>query len=109
MTLSGDLTADRTLLFGDEDQAHAPFADLLHELVRPDDCARWLELLGAGCLPGGTGALDRLLEELAKVVVGQQQCVDPHPQFRFALTRPVQVGAVALPRTPARAPRRRSI
>ena len=30
------LAADRVRLLGDKDQAEAPFADLLHELVRAD-------------------------------------------------------------------------
>ena len=34
--LQGHLAADGLLLLGDEDQAHAALADLLHQLVRPD-------------------------------------------------------------------------
>ena len=37
--LQGHLAADGLLLLGDEDQAQAALADLLHELIRADDRA----------------------------------------------------------------------
>ena len=89
--LQGHLAAHRLLLLGDEHQPEAPLADLLHELVGTDDCARSLEW--AGSVPGDAGRRDRLLKEFAQTVVGQQQGVDVRPEVQVALARPVQVGA----------------
>ena len=44
--LQGHPAADGMLLLGHEDGAHAPFADLLEQLVRTDDRARTLERSG---------------------------------------------------------------
>ncbi len=41
--LECDLAADRFLLLGHVDGAHAPFADLLEQLVRPDPAAWTLD------------------------------------------------------------------
>ena len=87
--LQGHLAAHRLLLLGDENQPKAPLADLLHEFIWADDCARSLE--GAGCVPGDAGRRNRLLEELAQVVVGEQQGVDARPEVCVALAGAVEV------------------
>src|SRR5262249_363815 len=52
-----DLPTNGLLLFGDEDQPHAAFADLLQEFVRPDHHARtFADRSGlSGDLRGGPG------------------------------------------------------
>src|SRR5438309_9970981 len=57
--LQSHLAADGVLLFGDKDQSHAAFADLLHQLVGADDRAG---TLGEGMrLSGGDERVSRKL------------------------------------------------
>ena len=83
--------ADRLRLLGDVDDAHAALADLLQQLVGADDRARGLERRGVA--PGHGRGRDWLLEEVAGVLVGDQQGVDSRPEDCVALARPVQVGS----------------
>ena len=64
--LQGDPTADGLGLLGDEDDAHAPFADLLQQLVGADDRAGCLCLVVDGDIHGDR----RLVEEAALLDVG---------------------------------------
>src|SRR5438270_374409 len=76
-------------LLGDVDDAHAPFADLLHQLVGADDRARDLER-GRAAPKLGRGR-DRGFQEAARVLVGAQQLLDLTPQGHIVAARPVQI------------------
>src|SRR5207253_1328292 len=98
--------ADRLLLLGQVDDAHAALTDLLQQLVRADARAGALgEALGIDRLGGRiddgvalgrrTGLLvgriarrqGRLFQETARHVVGVQEDLDSLPQRRIAGTR----------------------
>ena len=77
--LQRDLAADGLLLLGDEDEAHAAFADLLHQLVRADDRAG---PLGNGRLVGRENLVERRrLEERADLGMGAEQALDALTQL----------------------------
>ncbi len=69
--LQRDAAADRLELLGHEDGAHAPFADLLEELVGADDCAEALR----GRLVDGRAGSGRhwTVEQAVGAVAGGQQ------------------------------------
>jgi hypothetical protein len=68
--LEGNLTADRLLLLGDEDQAHAAFADLFHQTVRADNTSGTLADRRVKSLRrSNRGAF----QELSLVIGGQQR------------------------------------
>ena len=86
--LEGHLAADGLLLLGDEDQAKAPFADLLHQLVGADGRAdlladRFAELRRS---QGGS----QLVERSVRLAVGAEQVFDPLPESRIASARPLE-------------------
>jgi hypothetical protein len=72
--LEGHFAADRLLLLGDEDQAEAAFADLLHQPVRADRGADMF-LNGLGDL-GGRHRRRQLVERAARLAVGAKQVFD---------------------------------
>ncbi len=76
------------LLFGDEDQAHSPLADLLHQLVRTDHRAGPL----GDCLVA-LGRISRrgLAHELAGPPETSQQAVDFSPQRLIGAASLVQI------------------
>ena len=68
----------RFCLLGHEDRAHAPLADLLHQLVAADGRAG---PLGEGRIDGGVEPRGSwCLQEAAGVVMGLQECFNPLPQ-----------------------------
>ena len=85
--LERNLAPHRLLLLGDEDQPHAPFADLLHELVGADDGAR---ALGDRLIKGGPLGRGRLFHEVRRVLVSQEQLLDPLAQAGVPRTGAVQ-------------------
>ena len=81
MTFRATLPPQRVLLLGHVDQAHAPFADLLHQLVGAD---RRAGSFRGGLVDGGI-ADRRAPEELAGVLMGLQQLLDTAAQLGLAL------------------------
>ena len=79
--LERHLAADGLLLLGDEDQAHTPLADLLHQLVRADD--------GTGTLiqPGRRSGDDGRFEEPPQPDLGLEEGLDFGPRFRVGACR----------------------
>ena len=78
--LERDAAADRRLLVGHVDDAHAPFADLLQQLVRTDERAGALgqRLLSGRQIDRGAELGGRLLQKAVGIVVGLEQGFDPH-------------------------------
>ena len=76
MILSATLRRTGSLLLGHVDDAHAPFADLLEQLVRADDRAG-LFRERRGCR-GWHGR--RSVQDAARGVVGGQEGLDAFPQ-----------------------------
>ena len=105
MILRATVRCDRLGLLGHIDHAHAAFADLLEQLVGAD--------LRAGALGerlvGGSVVPPAAAQELAGLVVGRQQLLDPRPQLAIAAAGRVQVARPARRATAGRAPRRRSL
>ena len=92
MILRRDLAADRLLLLGHVDDAHAAFADLLEQLVRADDRAGALR---DRRFTGRAARFDRwcrrLLHEVAGFVDRLQQAVDLRSQVGVVAASLVQV------------------
>jgi len=70
----GDLAADGLGLLGHEDDAKTALADLLQELVRPDDCAgalgdRRIDRGDRGCGRAG----NRRLHEAVRIIMGFEE------------------------------------
>ena len=72
--LQGHLAADRLLLLGHEDEAHAALADLLQQLVRADHRAGPLGDGGSSTV--ATGRAAAACEEAAGLGVGAEQALD---------------------------------
>ena len=86
-----DAAENGRLLIGHVDDAHSPFADLLQQLVRPDDRAGSFEL----CFVGGRGEGSRRvssLEKIAGFVVGVEQGLDLGSQSGIFAANAIQVG-----------------
>ena len=86
--LQGDRAADRLRLLGHEDDAHAPFADLLQELVRADHACRavrrrLVERFAAG---------GRHVQKAAELLVFGQQRFDASAQSGVASAGLVEKG-----------------
>ncbi len=86
--LERDLAADRLLLLGHVDDAHAAFADLLEQLVRADDRAGLFRERRGGCRRLG----GRSVQDAARGVVGGQEGLDALPQRVVAAAGALQVG-----------------
>jgi hypothetical protein len=100
----GDHALDRLTLLGHPDRAHAAFAELLQQLVAAaDDDARLfgsgtgrrsgrclLEVRQARC--GSGGLAGRPVQEVARLGMRLQQCLDSFPQGIIPRTRRIQVG-----------------
>jgi hypothetical protein len=88
--LQSDLAAYGLGLLGDVDDAHAPFADLLHQLVRADDRADAISRL----LRDGVDRRSHCwrLEEVPGAVVDYEKRLDPGPQVLVTGTRAIEVG-----------------
>ncbi len=77
--LERDLAADRLLLLGHVDDAHAPFADLLEQLVGADDRAG---LSRERLVAGRRRVRDRgVCRKLPSPGLGGQQCLDAAAQL----------------------------
>ncbi len=78
--LERNAAADGPLLFRHVDHAHAPFADLLQQLVGPDLRA-WLfgHRLGMTTFKGGS----RRCKEAARVAMRSEKALDPLTQIRI--------------------------
>jgi len=74
--LQGDLAADGQRLLGDVDDAHAPLADLLHQLVRADGRTWRLRFVVERDIRSERG----LVEEAACLDVGGQESGHPAEQ-----------------------------
>ena len=96
--LERDAAADRLVLLGHVDDAHAPFADLLEELVRPDAVAGPL----AGRLVRPGEAVGAALEDAGGPVVGLEQPLDAPAQGVIARRTPRPEMRAARPRGPCR-------
>ena len=73
--LERHLAADRLVLFGDKDQPHAPFADLLHQLIGADLCPGTFQ---DRLIERGRGG--RLIcQETARLGVGFEESLDVVP------------------------------
>ena len=90
--LQRDLAADRLVLLGHVDDAHAALADLLEQLVRPDPRPRPFRIgvsASAGDpRPGVDRASGRRFQEAAGLVVGLQQRARPVGAGRRRRRRP---------------------
>jgi hypothetical protein len=75
------------LLLGNEDDAHATFADLFQELVGADDGAR---AFGDRFIDGGGHDSGGRFQEAARLVVRAQEGLDALPQLRIGSTLLVQ-------------------
>jgi hypothetical protein len=77
--LEGDLAANRLELLGHVDNAHAPLADLLEELVRADVRAGHLGrgLLSERAALAGRGSFQETLD----FGISGQQLLQPHPEL----------------------------
>ena len=83
MILSATVRWTGSRLLGHEHHAHAAFADLLQQLVRPDDRAGAFDdrrLL----VDGGIAAKGRLLQKAARLGMGAEQ--GPHAPLQFLIT-----------------------
>jgi hypothetical protein len=86
--LERDQPLDRLLLLGHPDRAHAPFADVLQQLVRADLCAGFFRNRLVG---GGRGNLnDWLLQEFASSEIVHDQLFHLCAQARSVLASSVQ-------------------
>ena len=90
--LERDAAADRRLLVGHEDHAHAAFADLLQQLVRTDERAGPLgqRRLGGRQVDRGAELGGRLFQEAVRIVVGLEQGLDPRAESGVAADGLVQ-------------------
>jgi hypothetical protein len=79
--LQGNLAANRMLLLGHVDDAHAAFADLLEQLVRAEARAGAFAAFGlaGGVRAGGGGRDGRLLQEAAGLKMGGDQLLHLPP------------------------------
>ena len=85
--LERHLAADRLVLLGHVDDAHAPFADLLQQLVGADDCAGALgNRLTSDC--GNRRLADDM--DAARVSVGMKKPDQPELEVRSPAARLVQ-------------------
>ena len=86
--LQGHLAANGVLLLGDEDQAHPSLADLLHQLIGADQCARafgdWLVI--GGCIRG-----KRPAHEFAGFAVIPEQTFELGPQAKIRAASLVKI------------------
>jgi hypothetical protein len=87
-----DEALDRLGLLGHPDGAHAALADLLDQLVRPDDRAGALGDRALEGLPGRGRAHGRPIEVVAEPLVVAQQGLDLGTQCRVLAAAPVEVG-----------------
>jgi hypothetical protein len=93
--LECDPTSNRDVLLGHEDDAKAPFADLLKELVWPDDAA--------GGLPhrvgdGGHVSSGRGIQKIPHLTVGSKQLQYPRHGRLVAAARRLEIGHAVLGR-----------
>src|SRR5262245_25105847 len=79
--LQSDLTPHGLGLLGHEDDAEAPFADLLQELVGADDCAG---TLGDGFSDGCGWRETKVAEETAGIFAGPEQRFNVGAHARIA-------------------------
>src|SRR5207249_4902951 len=87
--LEGDLALHGLGLLRHEDDAHAPFAYLLEQLVWPDHRAgTFLDWL----IDGGSDCGGGLLQKAARMSMGVQQDFDSLPKRGIASTRNVKEG-----------------
>ena len=89
--LQRDLTPHRVRLLGHEDDSEPAFADLLQELVRPDQRPR--TLFYQRQIGEHQDGRRRVLEETAGLIVFSQQCLQPLPGRGLAIACPVEKGA----------------
>ena len=89
MIFSANLRATGLLLLGDEHQAHAPLADLFHQLVRADERAG---PLGDRRVAGGRVNGGRPVHERAGLAQVRQQGLNLGSQARVAAAGSVEVG-----------------
>ena len=87
--LERDAAADGSLLFGHEDDAEAPFADLLQQLVGADDASR---AFGERINHGHGDFRGRGLQEIADVRLDAQEPFDPLAHFFVAGAGFVEIG-----------------
>ena len=92
--LQGHLAANGVPLLGDEDQAKASLADLLHEFIGTDDRAGALG--DRPVILGRVRARRDILEEAVRGVVGVQERFDFSAQFRVGAAGLVEVRGPAI-------------
>ena len=88
MTFERDLALHRLRLLGHPDDAHAPFADLLQELVGPDHRAG---PIGRRLIDRGAADGRESVQEVAGFGVGLEQHLDVAAQRRVSSTGVVEV------------------
>ena len=86
----GDLAANRLLLLGDEDQSHAPLADLLHQLICAYDRAR--TFADPRLSDRGGESKSRSSQEAARVLMGVKKHFQTLTQAWVTSTRLLQKG-----------------
>ena len=86
--LQGHLAADRLLLLGHVDHAHAAFADLLQELVGADQGAG---LFGDELVDGRSSSRGRFFQKVARLGICLQQPLDAIPQLNVVSTGSAKV------------------
>ena len=94
--LQSHLAAHGALLLGHVDDAHAPLADLLQQLVRADDRAGAFHRLGLAESQGR--ARGGRVQEAAHSGLGVEQPLDPPPQLQVRRADLIEVGGPGLGR-----------
>ena len=89
MIFSATRRSTGSFLLGHVDHAHAPFADLLQQLVGADLRAGLFE---GGLVERGKEGVGGCVHDAAPAVVGLQQTFHLPPQLRIAVASAVQVG-----------------